>query len=84
MIVTVSHLYPSAIIPGNLGAYPESGFPFGDPSKVDFILACKYDTRVEETDCDKHSSLLQNEIDYDLKRFYSNGPKLSILFKKTF
>ncbi len=43
-------------------------------TRVSFNLACNDQTRVEETDSEKHSSLLQYGINYSLKKVHSTGP----------
>ncbi len=40
-------------------------------TRVGYILACKYQTKEEVTDCDKHSSLLLYEINNSNKIFFS-------------
>jgi hypothetical protein len=42
--------------------------------RTSYSLAFKYQTRVEVTDSDKRSSLLQNGINSNRKKFYFRGP----------
>jgi hypothetical protein len=39
------------------------------------VGSCQYWTKMEVTEIDKHTSLLQSGINYGKKKFYSTGPQ---------
>ncbi len=75
MFATVTNFHPDLIV--NPGAYPTRrlGLVLRYSTLVGSTHAYKFQTGAKVTDCDKHSSLLQIDIDYSRKKFYSTGPR---------